>query len=111
MPGWRRAVAGLAPAAFALCLLASVGSQSPAPGGGVAPRASWYEQGNALLEREDPVGAWDAFRRSIGLTPERCESQVGIGRAHLMLGRSAFAQAYAEAANAAEPRNQAGLAL
>lgn len=100
----------------ALLLGAAVApGQSPAPGGGASPVASWNELGNALLEREDPVGAWDAFRQAVGVGSGTGDlaaaAQIGLGRTHLMLGRSGFAQSYAEAALGLDPRNQDGMAL
>jgi tetratricopeptide (TPR) repeat protein len=86
-------------------------AQSPAPGGGASPGAAWTERGNVLLEREDPVGAWQAFRRAIDNGAGPVAPQIGLGRVHLMLGRSAFAQAYADAALAIEPADPDGMSL
>ena len=64
-----------------------------------------------LLEAEDPVGAWDAFRRALADGSVGVESQIGLGRVHLMLGRSWLALAYAEAAITGDPANQKAMAL
>lgn len=99
-----------------LCLvlglgLAGLGAQSPAPGGD-GGAARWLIEGAQLLEREDPVGAWAAFRNATA-RPEATpvEGMVGLGRVHLMLGRSAFAQSYGESALAADPHDQDAMAL
>ncbi|MBX3462453.1 MAG: hypothetical protein KF830_04740 [Planctomycetes bacterium] len=86
-------------------------AQSPAPGGGGAVRSPWLQQGDALLEREDPLGAWQAFRRARLDDAPLQPTQVGLGRTHLMLGNSAFAVSYAEAALLAEPGSQEAMAL
>jgi len=88
-----------------------VRAQAPAPGGGGPPRSPWCQQGDALLDREDPVGAWRAFRRAIELDAQPQPAQIGLGRAHLMLGNSLFATSYAEAALRALPSSQQGMAL
>jgi len=102
-------------ASLCCALLVAIGapSQAPAPGG-AAFAGSLAELGNQLLDREDPVAAWDVFRR----VAERAEggeprsvAQVGLGRTHLMLGRSSYAVRYAEAAIASDPRNQQAMAL
>ena len=90
--------------------LAGLLAQAPAPGGGGGAR-SWLREGADLLEREDPTGAWRAFRMAVADSAEPSSCQVGLGRAHLMLGRSGFATAYAEAAIHAEPSNQEAMAL
>lgn len=101
----------LACAALALlCCLPGLAAQAPAPGGSGGAR-SWLREGEDLLEREDPTGAWRAFRMAAVDCTEPASCQVGLGRAHLMLGRSGFATSYAEAAIAAEPRNQDAMAL
>ncbi len=86
-------------------------AQAPAPGG-AAGSGHWRRTGVELLEREDPIGAWRAFQR-IGLdeaTPG-VEDLVGLGRAHLLSGRSGEALRYAEAALRLEPRHQEAMAL
>ncbi len=94
-----------------LALGAVAVAQAPAPGGGGPPSSPWCQQGDALLDREDPVGAWSAFRRAILLDAEPEPAQIGLGRAHLMLGNSLFATSYAEAALRAAPGSQQGMAL
>lgn len=108
VPGAAAAVARLA--TILLGCLASLLAQAPAPGGGGGAR-SWLREGADLLEREDPTGAWRAFRMACADNAEPSSCQVGLGRAHLMLGRSGFATAYAEAAIRAEPANQEAMAL
>lgn len=86
-------------------------AQAPAPGGSAGP-LRWLREGDDLLDREDPTGAWRAFRRAaVAIGPEDVACLVGLGRAHLMLGRSGHASAYAEAAIAGEPDNQDAMAL
>jgi tetratricopeptide (TPR) repeat protein len=69
-------------------------------------------EGEELLDREDPTGAWRAFRRAaMEASKDDAVCQVGLGRAHLMLGRSTFANSYAEAAIATDPNNQDAMAL
>lgn len=97
--------------AAALLLGALAPGQAPAPGGGGPPVSPWCQQGDALLDREDPVGAWTAFRRAIELDGVPQQAQIGLGRAHLMLGNSLFATSYAEAALRAVPSSQPGMAL
>ncbi len=106
----------LAPALTALLSLALLASmapaQTPAPGGEVAATASGLlRHGQILLDTEDPLRAWDAFRRAAASGGDGVDCQIGLGRSHLMLGRSAFAIAYAEAALHAEPGRQDGMAL
>jgi tetratricopeptide (TPR) repeat protein len=89
-------------------------AQSPAPGVesvDVLRPPTLLEQGNALLEIEDPVRAWLAFRDADPRGPEAVDRSVGLGRAHLMLGHSDFAIAYGEHAVAAAPSRQDAMAL
>jgi len=103
----RRAAAWLA--AF-LCLQAAT-AQAPAPGGS-AGAAHWLREGSALLDREDPTSAWRVYRLAAATTGGRdVDCLIGLGRAHLMLGRSGFANDYADAALAAAPRSQEAMAL
>ncbi|MBL9076101.1 MAG: hypothetical protein JNL08_01275 [Planctomycetes bacterium] len=113
LPRPRRLLAALlATAAGGLGTLpAQTDLQAPAPGGGGPSASVWCRAGDELLEREDPVGAWRAFRQALQLLPAEPPAQIGIGRAHLMLGNSAFATSYATAALAADPGNQDGMAL
>lgn len=96
-------------AALAACLvLASAApGQAPAPGGSEPVAGPWLREGERLLDREDPVGAWQAFRRAIPGVP----GQIGLGKTHLMLGRSDFALAYGEAALRATRDDQEAMAL
>jgi tetratricopeptide (TPR) repeat protein len=90
---------------------AGVGAQAPAPGGSAAPLLHLLREGSELLDREDPVAAWRAFRGASELAQDDAACLIGLGRTHLMLGCSVFAQRYAEAAIAREPANQDAMAL
>ncbi|MEO6596377.1 MAG: hypothetical protein ABIP94_16630, partial [Planctomycetota bacterium] len=103
---WRRISAVLIGLA-----LASIRAQEPAPGGSAWSQQHWQRHGAELLESEDPTGAWRAFRRALVLGADAVACEIGLGRAHLMLGRSSFALCYAEAALGNEPNNQTGMAL
>jgi tetratricopeptide (TPR) repeat protein len=105
------------------CLLAAATlvAQATPPAVPAVPAAPTLEPGPAaadfvahgleLLDLEDPVGAWEAFRRAAreGADPHTC--LVGLGRTHLMLGQSAFAVAYAEASLKHDPNSQDAMAL
>lgn len=88
-------------------------AQSPAPGVETIEivRPTPLELGNALLDVEDPVAAWQAFRAIDAESAEAVDRAIGLGRAHLMLGHSRFAIAYGEHAVAAAPRRQDAMAL
>jgi len=88
-------------------------AQNPAPGAETIEirRPTPLERGNALLEFEDPVAAWVAFRDIDDTGAESVDRSVGLGRAHLMLGHSRFAIAYGEHAVAAAPARQDAMAL
>ena len=86
-------------------------SPSPAPGGAALRPAAWLERGRELLEVEDPLGAWRAFRRAAQLDADSTERDLGLGRTHLLLGRGEYAAAYGESALAADPRRQDAMAL
>lgn len=112
----RRAVGVLASALWLLAGLSAQAAapdqvQAPAPGG-AAGSGHWRRTGVELLEREDPIGAWRAFQR-IGLDEAApgVDDLVGLGRAHLLSGRSGEALRYAEAALRLEPRHQEAMAL
>jgi tetratricopeptide (TPR) repeat protein len=105
--------------ALALLLVCSAmaqapASQSPAPGAetiDVLAPLSWLERGAALLDAEDPVGAWHAFLSVEPTYSHSVDRSIGLGRAHLMLGHSSFATAYGEEAVAAAPGRQDAMAL
>jgi hypothetical protein len=92
-----------------------------APAGEPSPRiaaSEWHERGRRLLEHEDPVTAWQAFRELLRLVDDetasagmRLDGELGVGRVHLMLGHSAFALAYAESALASSPARVDAMAL
>ncbi len=72
----------------------------------------WLREGAELLDREDPTGAWRAFQQAaVAIGGDAAVCQVGLGRSHLMLGRSDHANAYAEAAIGLDPQNQEAMAL
>lgn len=91
-------------------LLISVPAQSPAPGG-VVPSNYWVGEGERYLDREDPVRAWVAFQLAAEVDHATPDCEVGLGKAHLMLGRSAFAHRYAESVLASAPDDEAGMEL
>lgn len=104
---WPWALVGLA----LLALGGLVQAQAPAPGGSAGPHGL-LAAGQDLLDREDPLAAWRAFQQAapaLGNVDPSCS--LGLGRAHLMLGRAQPALAYAEAALRAEPRLQEAMAL
>lgn len=105
IPGWTRRLVAV------LALAGVLQGQAAPPGGGSPPWRAWIDHGQQLLDGEDPVGARDAYRRALQLAGDVAEPQIGLGRAHLMLGHSQFAVAYGEAALAREPGNQDGMAL
>ena len=92
--------------------LAGLGrAQAPAPAGDSQPAYAWYGHGQSLLDIEDPVAAWQAFRQARDAGAAAADCDLGLGRAHLMLGNSSFAVAYAEAALRATPTSQDAMAL
>lgn len=97
-------------AAMALAAAAGLPAQQPAPGAGMPAATAWERHGRSLLDSEDPLGAWQAFRRAAA-DGGGVACQIGLGRTHLMLGRSQFALAYAEAALGGEAANQDAMAL
>ena len=97
--------------ALACAVVAPVRAQDPAPSGDGSVANSWRSHGQSLLEAEDPVAAWMAFRRARDAGALATDCEIGLGRAHLMLGNSAFAVAYAEAALRGAPVSQAAMAL
>lgn len=102
--------------AFALASLwlpSSAGAQEPGPAPGLdgSAAAAHVRHGRSLLEAEDPVAAWEAWRRAAQHGAEPAEWTLGLGRTHLMLGRAQFALAFAEAAMGLAPGNQEAMAL
>ncbi len=91
--------------------VAGLAAQAAPPAAGTAPQPAWLRHGQQLLEAEDPVGAWNAFRSGLRAGDDRIDVQVGLGRAHLMLGQSRYAIAYGQAALAEDPTQQDGMAL
>ena len=86
-------------------------AQDPAPlADGASPAAALVRHGRDLLAIEDPLAAWQVFRQAL-LAGDPVDGEVGLGNTHLMLGQSAFALAWAEAALRRDPANQDGMAL
>lgn len=83
----------------------------PAPAGDVHSVSSLVREGRNRLDVEDPCGAWQSFRRAVALDGDAAASRVGLGAAHLMLGQSAFALAWADAALAVDRAAQDAMAL
>ena len=92
-----------------LCVVAT--AQHPAPNGSVALVGDLVEQGESALRREDPMAAWLAFRAVCAESDETPDGLVGLGRAHLLLGRSGIALAYADAALGASAWRQDAMTL
>jgi len=91
-----------------------VSAQNPAPGAetlDILRPLTPLELGDALLEVQDPVAAWLAFRDAELRGPKAVDRSVGLGRTHLMLGHSDFAIAYGEQAVAAAPGRADAMAL
>jgi len=106
-------------ALFATAVVAQSGAQgsaqNPAPSGEsveapTPPPPAWLTRGIELLESEDPVEAWRAFRDAPELE-QPVPRSIGLGRSHLMLGNSSYALAYAERALGAAPQRQDAMAL
>ncbi|MCK5944226.1 MAG: tetratricopeptide repeat protein [Planctomycetes bacterium] len=94
--------------------LGALGAQSPAPTvetGGRPAGSAWLQRGAALLDIEDPVEAWRVFQQAPAGDIERVDRDLGLGRAHLMLGHADHATAYGEHAVAAAPGRQDAMAL
>lgn len=107
-----RALSRAAPAALVAAALARpLPPQQPAPLADGSPAASWLHDGRERLEAEDPLGAWNAYRRAVAISGVTVPAQVGLGRTQLMLGESALALAWAEAALRGEPGNEECMAL
>jgi tetratricopeptide (TPR) repeat protein len=124
----------LLPAALALCPVGQVcaqagGTQDPSadrgagPGQGTQPLATRAEgtlseavrhalaEGHELLKQADPVAALRAFRSVLPAAVDHPDLQVGMGRAHLLLGDPAVAICYGEAVLLSDPDHQGAMAL
>lgn len=106
----------LAACAGVAVVAAAAGQQAlPPPGFDPAPTVEVAVEalrtGQSLLDAEDPVAAWQAFRRSSALGADPRAVGLGLGAAHLMLGQSVYALAWAEAALRSDPRSQSAMAL
>lgn len=103
-------VRAVAAALFAV-VAAAQDPPPPAPAGDVRSTSALLREGRDRLDVEDPCGAWQAFRRAAALDGDAAAARVGLGAAHLMLGQSAFALAWAEAALAIDRAAQDAMAL
>lgn len=83
----------------------------PAPAGDVRSSSALLREGRERLDVEDPCGAWQAFRRAAAIDGDAAAARIGLGAAHLMLGQSAFALAWADAALAVDRAAQDAMAL
>lgn len=90
--GWRIA---LRAAAFVIVSMSAV-AQHPAPMGEPDPLDLLVRAGERALDAEDPVASWRAFQEALLASPVHEEARIGLGRAHLLLGRAPIALAYAE---------------
>lgn len=97
---------------WAVVALGAVGvAQHAAPAGETESLAELIATGERALEREDPIASWRTFQRVTGLVPTNEDARIGLGRAHLLLGRAAIAIAYAEEAMVLDPQSEAAMAL
>ncbi|MCA8953666.1 MAG: tetratricopeptide repeat protein [Planctomycetes bacterium] len=105
-------------AVFAATVVATIAAQQPRPDeapapGGATSAAWWLREGQRCLDRDDPWKAWQAFQvaaAGVGASVD-VAGLIGLGNSHLMLGRSAFAHRYGEAAVAREAADQSAMAL
>ena len=98
----------------AWCLSASAVAQQPAPAVEIAPaslRSAWVDRGRGLLDVEDPLAAWRVYHGARPVGDEHVERDLGLGRAHLMLGHAERATRFAERSLAAAPERQDAMAL
>lgn len=92
-------------------LAGSLPCQHPAPSGEPAALRELLHGGTRALDQEDPVLAWRCFREALASAPQYSDCLLGLGRAHLLLGRSSAARAYAEAVLALAGGNVEAMAL
>ncbi len=86
-------------------------AQAPMPLGEGYGIEHLLEAGEQALEAEDPLASWGAFQQAVAAAPARVEGRLGLGRAHLLLGRARPALANAEQALAASPSLEGAMAL
>lgn len=112
----RRCAWGLA-AALALAAAAPAQEQLPAPGTEGATAAAELGLGDLVaagaqaLEAEDPVGSWRTFQAVGRMDPDLADGIVGLGRAHLLLGRATVAVSYGERALGLDALRQDAMTL
>ena len=86
-------------------------AQQPARPAAAATIGDLRAQGHRALHREDPSHAGLTFRAVCARAGPVADGLVGLGRAHLLLGRSRTALAYAEAALTANAARQDAMTL
>lgn len=104
------------PPLLALWLASVLAAQAPAPGaegrvGGADAIADLVATGEQALTAEDPLVSWRTFQAVAVQAPGSVDGAVGLGRAHLLLGRAATAIAYAENVLAQEAARQDAMTL
>lgn len=86
-------------------------AQQPAPSTPTVPAAGLLQQGERLLDAEDPVLAMESFRMLAAEPGAREEAMLGIGKVHLMLGHADRALAHVEEVLGARPADADAHAL
>jgi len=89
----------------------SLAAQHPAPMGESDPLDALVRAGERALEVEDPVVSWRAFQDALLASPVHEEARIGLGRAHLLLGRAKIALAYAEQALTTDALSEPAMTL
>ncbi len=109
---WRATFAAtFATGGLALLLGSTAPAQDPSPGAEPALVGNLVRRGHELLDQEDPMRAWDAFRALRSRAPDCIDGLLGLGRVHLLLGAAPVSVRYADAARSHDPRNQEAMAL
>lgn len=108
-----RAGTGLCALGLAAVLAHATAAQGlhAVPSGEGGGPAELLQAGERALECEDPVRAWSAFRAASAVGGERTPALLGLGRTHLLLGRAATAEAYAECVLARDGGEQDAMTL
>lgn len=83
----------------------------PAPSVEVASAKELVQAGERALLAEDPVVSWRTFQSAALAAPSNEDARIGLGRAHLLLGRANVALAYAEQAMVTDPQSDAAMTL
>ncbi|MEY4674689.1 MAG: hypothetical protein RL148_2473 [Planctomycetota bacterium] len=97
------------PVLFTL-LAAAVAAQQPAPSA-ASPTGGLLQQGEKLLEAEDPVLAMESFRMLAGEPGARDAARLGMGKVHLMLGHADLALEHVENVLRTRPNDAEASAL